>query len=186
MKKGRFDVRIVYNRTGCGLHDSVWARHSGLPTVHQTLRSLLPCYSQCALDIGGMFLNFLLNNSMKEMSGVDVQHVRSKKEVGVDWDEKKRPQDFERWCRNWIGLRDSPYWLIQLLIQLKIEVYGNQWDCSNPFHLHWERVIYNFPGTRGYHLGLPWVMKVCFDGHLACEVYVYVDDVRVTGHSREL
>ena len=83
-----------------------------------------------------------------------------------------------------MGLRNSPYRLIQLLIRLTIEVYGDMWDCSNPFH--WEKVIYNLPGTNGYRLGLPWVMKVRFDDHLACKVYVYVDDGQVTGHCREL
>ena len=77
VKKGIFDVRMVYNGTGCGLNDSVWAPHFGLPTVRQILHSLVPDYSQCDLDIGEMFLNFLLNNTMKEMPGVDVQHVRS-------------------------------------------------------------------------------------------------------------
>ena len=46
-----------------------------------------------------MFLNFLLNDTMKEMSGVDVQHIRSKNGADVDW-ERERPEDFERWCRN--------------------------------------------------------------------------------------
>ena len=65
-----------------------------------------------------------------------------------------------------MGLRESPYILIQLLIHLKIEEYGDRWDRSNPFH--WERVIYNLPGTKGYQPRLPCVMKVRFDGHLAC------------------
>ena len=52
VKKGLFDVHMVYNGTGCGLNDSVWAPHFGLPTVRQTLHSLLPGYSQCNLDIG--------------------------------------------------------------------------------------------------------------------------------------
>ena len=42
VKKGPFDVRVVSNGTGCGLNDSIWAPHFGLPTVKQTLRSLLP------------------------------------------------------------------------------------------------------------------------------------------------
>ena len=83
-----------------------------------------------------------------------------------------------------MGLMDSPYRSIQMLIRLKIEGYGDRWDRSNPFH--WERVIYNLAGTKDYRPGLPWVMKVRFDGHLVCEVYVYVDDSRVTGHCREL
>ena len=83
-----------------------------------------------------------------------------------------------------MGLRDSPYRLIQLLVRLKIEAYVDRWDCSNTFHL--ERMIYNLPGTKGYRPGLPYVIKFRFNSHLVCEVYVYVDNRRVTGHCREL
>ena len=120
---------------------------------------------------------------MKEMSGVDLRHVRLREASDLHW-ERGRPNDFERWCRNWMGLRDSPYRSIQLLIRLKIEAYGNRWDRSNPFH--WEKVIYNLPGTKNYSPGFPWVIKVRFEGHLACEVYVHVEDIRVIGQCREL
>ena len=39
----------------------------------------------------------------------------------------------------------------------------------------------NLPGSWGYDPTLPWVFKVRYDGHLGCEVYVYVDDRKVTG-----
>ena len=74
--------------------------------------------------MGKFFINFLLNSTTKEMLGIDVQHVRSKEEADEDW-KKERPRDFERWCRNWMGLRDLPYSSIQLLTPLKIEAYGN-------------------------------------------------------------
>ena len=83
--------------------------------MRQTLCSLLPGYSQCDLDTGEMFLNFLLNNTIKEMSGVDVQYERSREVLDLDW-ENNGPADFERWCRNWMGLRESPYRSIQLPI----------------------------------------------------------------------
>ena len=79
------DVRMVYNGTGCGLKESAWAPHFGLPTVQHTLHSMLPGYSQCNLDIGEMFLNFLLNDTTKGMSGVDGQHVRSKNGADAVW-----------------------------------------------------------------------------------------------------
>ncbi len=41
------------------------------------------------------------------------------------------------------------------------------------------------PGSKGYRADLPWVMKIRCNGHLAMEVYVYVDNGRVTGHSAE-
>ena len=124
---------MVYNETGCGLNNSVCVPHFGLLAVRQTLRSLLTGSSQCDLDIGKIFLSFLLNNTMKEISGVYIQHVRSKEALDSDW-ENDRPDLFKRWCRNWMGLRDSPYGSIQLLIRLKIEAYNDWWDCSNPFH----------------------------------------------------
>ena len=78
VKKGLYDVQMVYNGTGCGLNDSIWAPHFGLPTVWHIPLSLLPGYSQCNLDIREMFLNFLLNDTVKGVSGVDIQHLRSK------------------------------------------------------------------------------------------------------------
>ena len=42
--KGLSDIRMVYNGTGCGLNESVWSPHFGLPTVRNTIRSLLPGY----------------------------------------------------------------------------------------------------------------------------------------------
>ena len=67
--RGEEDVRIVYNGTGSGLNDTLWAPHFGLPNVRHTARSLMPGYIQCDLDIGEMFLNFLLHEEMMKMSG---------------------------------------------------------------------------------------------------------------------
>ncbi|KAL7490128.1 hypothetical protein ACHAW6_015846 [Cyclotella cf. meneghiniana] len=64
----------------------------------------------------------------------------------------------------------------------KREAYGDHRDKTGPFH--WGAIELNLPGTRDYDPTLPWVMKVRYDGHLACEVYVYVDDGKVTGWCR--
>ena len=102
------------------LGTTLWTTNCAADTSQFTLD-----YSQCDLDIGEMFLNFLLNDTMKEMPGVDVQHVRSREASDLDW-ENNRLDPFERWCRNWMGLRDSPYSRsIQLLIRLKIEACGD-------------------------------------------------------------
>ena len=55
-----------------------------------------------------MFLNFLLHEEIKEVSGVDVSRVRTDE----DWEET-RLAHWERWCRNWIVLKESPYRSIQ-------------------------------------------------------------------------
>jgi len=180
--KGDSDIRMVYNGTSCGLNANVWAPRFGLPTVKDTLRSLLPGYYQADLDVGDQFLNFKLHESMRAESGVDVQTVRSGDPRDEPW-EASRQGIWERWERNWMGLKDSPYRSIQWQIRLKLEVYGDRRVLSNPFH--WDRVEFNLPCSKGYRSDLPWVMKIRCDGHLATEVYVYVDDGRVTGHSAE-
>jgi len=43
-----------------------------------------------------------------------------------------------------------------------------------------------WPGAADYDPSKPWVMKLRADGEVACEVYVYVDDGRLTGHSRTI
>ena len=91
---------------------------------------------------------------MKEMSGVD-RTCLHKAILYPEW-ERGRPNDWERWYRNWMDLRDLPCRSIQLLICLKLEAYRgrwDRWDRSNRFHLG--RVIYNLPGTKDYQPGLP-------------------------------
>ena len=176
--KGETDIRIVYDGTGCGLNDFIWAMHFFLPTMRHTLRSLLPGYYQCDGDIGEMFLNFMVHEMLRELSGVDISHVRSDDPIF----EAARAAAWERWCRNWMGLKDSPVRSIQLMTRVKLVAYGDRRVRTNPFH--WERVVFNLPGMADYRPDLPWGMKVRFDGHLACEVFVYVDDSRATGHCR--
>ena len=110
------------------------------------------------MDVGDQFLNFKLHELMRAESGVDVQMVRSRDPRDESW-EASRQGTWERWERNWMGLRVSPYHSIQWQIRLKLEVYRDRRVLTNPFH--WDRVELNM------------------------EVYVYVDDGRVTGHSTE-
>ena len=42
----------------------------------------------------------------------------------------------------------------------------------------------NLPGSEGYDPRLPWVSKVRVDNLVACEVYIYVDDGRITGPTK--
>lgn len=130
-----------------------------------------------------MFLNFILHERLRQLSGVDIRYVRSSDPKDAAW-EAERNRNWERWCRDWMGLRDSPYRAIQMMTRLKREVYSNRRDRSDPFH--YEHVLYNLPGTPSYRPDLPWVMKVRWDGHLACEIFVYVDDGRATGHNRSI
>ena len=182
--KGSDDVRMVYNGTSCGLNEVLFAPRFGLPTVRHTLRAILPDYHQADLDVGEQFLNFCLHKSLREYSGVDVREVRATGQEDEEWETGRGAAHMERWVRNWMGLRDSPYRSLQWQVRLKFEVYGNRRDLSNPFH--WDKVVWNLPGSAGYRSDLPWVMKLRRDGHLAAEIFVYVDDGRVAAHSEDL
>jgi hypothetical protein len=99
-------------------------------------------------------------------------------------EQQRGSENWEKWERNWMGLQDSPYQSLQWQVRLKYKVYGDQRDLANPFH--WDKVVFNLLGSKGYRSDLPWVMKVRADSHLAAEIFMYVDDRRPTGHSQEL
>ena len=65
-----------------------------------------------------------------------------------EWEDERGPGPWERWERNWMGLRDSPYRSLQWQVRLKLEVYGDRRVLDNPYH--WDRVEFNLPGSKGY------------------------------------
>ena len=78
-----------------------------------------------------------------------------------------------------MGLWDSLHCSLQWQKLLKLEVYGDRQVCANPFH--WDQVVFNLPGSKGYWADLLWIMKIRWDGKLAAEVFVYVNDGGPTG-----
>lgn len=180
--KGVEDIRMVYDGTASGLNDVIFAPHFSLPVLDNVLRSLLPRYHAADLDVGEMFLNWWLHEDLRPYAGVDVSHVQNADPATQDEWERGRIRRWERWERNFMGLRDSPYRSLQLMIKAKFIAYGDRSDPENPFK--WEVVVLNLPGSEDYDPTLPWVMKVRDDGHLACEVYIYVDDGKFTGWSK--
>ena len=155
--KGEIDIRMVYNRTSCGLNDILYTPHFGLPTVRETLRAILPGFHQCDLDTQDQFLNLILHKHMREYSGVDIRKVLTVAQEDIEW-ELSRPGSWECWHKNWMGLRDSPYIGLQWQVRLKLEVYRDRQALSNPFH--WDHIEVNLMGSRGYRADLPWVMKI--------------------------
>ena len=65
-----------------------------------------------------------------------------------------------------------------------MEIYREHTCLVNPFH--WDRVVLNLSGTWHYRPDLPWVMKLRWDGHLATEVFIYVDNGRCVGFCWEI
>lgn len=195
--KGEEDIRMVYNGTSCGLNDCLFAPHFGLPVIEHVMRSVLPGYHQADIDIGEMFLNFILGENVRAYSGVDVFHLKmtssdlgpdgyppewwAREESPLEWEEQRRRM-WELWCRNWMGCTDSPWRSIQMIIIAKVIAYGDRTDPNNPFQ--WELAVLNLPGSADYDPTLPWVYKLRVDLRIANEIYVYVNDGRSTGATK--
>jgi hypothetical protein len=172
--KGANDIRMVYNGTSSGLNDVLWVPSFPLPTVDTLLRAVHPDTWMADTDLGEMFLNFVLHESLRELAGVDVTKYRSKEEgqEGVCW---------ERWSRCAIGLKPSPYQTTQAMLFAEDVIRGDSADEKNVFR--WNSVHMNLPGSPDYNPSLPWVYKVRKDGTPAADFFFYVDDNRTTGNT---
>ena len=73
--KGLKDIRMIYNGTASGVNDWLFAPHFSLPTITQAMRARAEGYYQADMDIGEMFLNFMLGEELRQYSGVDVTHL---------------------------------------------------------------------------------------------------------------
>ena len=62
--KGLDDIRIVYDGTASGLNEAVWAPSFWLPTIDSLVRALDADSWMSDRDIGDMFLNFHLHESV--------------------------------------------------------------------------------------------------------------------------
>jgi hypothetical protein len=172
--KGEEDVRMVYDGSKSGLNDCLWAPWFPLPTVDCLVRALQPGYSMADNDVGEMFHNFMLHQDLRKYCGLDLSlyfqkpNVNSKVNKGRLW---------ERWNRLAMGLRPSPYCAIQGMMMAKEVILGDQYDrISNVFH--WETMRLNLPGDLTYTPSEAWATKVRYDGTVAADVFVYVDDIR--------
>lgn len=77
-----------------------------------------------------------------------------------------------------MGLKSSPYQAVQAVMVAKEFVMGDRKDPANAFR--WDVVRLNLPGSKDYDPAMPWVSKVRLDdGHVACDLFIYVDDGRV-------
>jgi hypothetical protein len=91
------DIRIVYNGTRSGLNDALWAPSFFLPTTNTAAR-VMSFYTYCVdLDLGEMFLNFLMDKKIQAFAGVDVTCLQVFFNDYVPAEHK--PQMWERWER---------------------------------------------------------------------------------------
>lgn len=145
--KGIQDVRMVYDGTASGLNDRIWVPSFPLPTAETHLRALEPGYFMADVDIGEMFLNFVLHESLQAVAGVDLTQLFSDELGGekVLW---------ERWCRCAMGLKSSPYQAVQAVMVAEELIRGDRKDQDNVFA--WDVVRLNLPGKEDYDPTLPW------------------------------
>ncbi len=183
--KGENDIRLVYNATANHLNKCVWVPTFWLPTIDTFVRALGKDSWMTNRDVGDMFLNFQLHESVVPFIGVDLLSLyENSDETGPRW---------AVWDRNLMGFAASPYSSIKMMALVAEEVCrGNRQEAGigldgkelNLFQ--WKCIRLNLPGTREYNPCTSWMTKVRADGQVACNIFSFVDDVKVTGPDEEL
>lgn len=169
--KGEDNIRMVYDGSASGLNGNLWAPWFSLPTIDCLLRSLEPGYSMADNDVGEMFHNFMLHETLRQYCGLDISLYAS-----ADQREKGNKQVWRRWNRLAMGLRPSPYCAVQGMMIAREVILGNRLSESNVFR--WDRVRLNLPGSPTYVPSKAWFTKIRKDGKVAADVFIYVDDIR--------
>jgi len=182
--KGEDDVRIVYDATANGLNKCVWSPSFWLPTIDTLVRGLDGDSWMTDRDVADMFLNFQLHESAIPFTGVNLSSLyATPDEVG--------PR-LAVWERNLMGFAPSPYNSVKMALIVEDISKGDRRQVNNgcdgrelnPFQ--WASVKLNLPGSKDYDPSISWVSKRREDGRIACDVFTFVDDERVTGPNEEL
>jgi hypothetical protein len=115
VKKGEDNVRPVYDGSVSGLNDCIWMPRFVLPTIQTHLCQVESGTFLCDLDVGDLFLNFILHIDIQSLAGVDLTHYTKEGEKGVVW---------ECWQRAAMGLTSSPYQACQGMAFAEEEIRG--------------------------------------------------------------
>ncbi|KAL7451691.1 hypothetical protein ACHAXS_000255, partial [Conticribra weissflogii] len=179
--KGENDIRIVYDATANALNECIWVPSFWLPTVDTLLRALDAESWMADRDISDMFLNFQLHHAVMSFTGLDLsQFLEDAENTAFD----KIPTSWYHWDRNLMGFAPSPYNSVKMALVAEEVICGDRHDLSNPFH--WNKVEVNLPGMVTYNPSRSWCAKIRTDGRLACDLFTFIDDERITGPSEEL
>ena len=182
--KGEDDVRLVYDATANGLNECVWSPSFWLPTIDTLVRGLDENSWMTDRDIGDMFLNFQLHASAIPFTGVNLTSLYGSPDEGG--------LRLAVWDRNLMGFAPSPYNSVKMALIVEEVSKGDRHQSNvgcdgrelNPFQ--WETVKLNLPGSREYDPCVSWITKRRKDGRIACDVYTFVDDERVSGPDEKL
>ena len=196
------DIRVVFNSRSNGYNETIWVPSFMLPTwvdatnmvckwlnmpVGVYLASGSPAQDytdentvfrksdQADIDVGEMFLNFMVN--VRERHALGIRHVMTESQG------KCEETVFRRFNRLHFGGKGSPYFAYQGQVILLDICKGDRKDEANPFH--WQRVHCNLPASLTYDTSMPRVMKLRGDGELACGEATFVDDIHLAGRRQQ-
>jgi hypothetical protein len=128
------------------------------------------------LDIGEMFLNFILEASCAQLVWVDLTKYLL----------KGRPSTKRQlmiWGRCFMGATSSSYQTGQGLGHANKLILGDPTDSQNVFRL--ERVRIKLPGALGYEPKISWVSTVREDGCVTADSFIYMDGLWPTAPSEK-
>jgi hypothetical protein len=121
----------------------IWVPTFLLPTGVNTLsRAVDTATFMSNMDIGEMFLNFVVHKSMQALCGVDLMDYFG--EDTVLW---------ERWTQVAMGLKSYPYQVVQAILVAKEVIWGDRSDPANGFR--WDTVWLKLQGSKQYDSRLP-------------------------------
>eukprot|EP00956_Cyclotella_meneghiniana_P036907 scaffold132204_cov35-Cyclotella_meneghiniana.AAC.1 len=196
--KGEDDIRLVWDATRCGANETVWAPSFWMPvfrTISDLIIKRLPCSvsdyfsgriptdpspsdwrvpHQSDMDVGEMFLNYMLHYSERHFFGARIVTGEGETEVC-------RTMRFQRLL---FGGRPCPFLAVQGHARAIELIPGDIADTKNA--LGWTRVITNWPFDFGYDPSMPRVIRVRHDGEMAPGYPAFVDDGRISGVSKQI
>ena len=175
--KGPHDIRMVYDGTASGFNNRIWVPNFGLPTCDTLLRGTEPGSWMVDLDIGDMFLNFMLDELVREYIGIDLSTLFEEELIDQHY------SLWERWNRCAMGLKCSPYNAIKTMLFAMEFMKGYPSDATNPFEF--DDVILNLPGMEHYDPSEKWFRVIRKNKLLASILAMYVDDERIHGDSKD-
>jgi hypothetical protein len=182
--KGEDNVRLVYDAMANKLNECAWVPSFWLPTIDSLVRALNKESWMTNRNVGDMFLNYQLHCTAVLYTGVDLSFLyKNEDEVGPRW---------AVWDKNLMRFVASPYNSIKMALVAEEVCRGDRHEQGlgtdgrelNPFQ--WGSIQLNLLGLEGYDPCKLWVSKMQADGRIACNLFTFVDDERVTGPDKDL
>ena len=180
---------MVFDGTSSGLNETLWSPNFFLPSAKSAAMVLTFATWMSDMDFGEMFHNFNLDPRIRPYSGVNVEKLGMTISRPNGEETGKGKVSTLRWTRLFMGTRPSPYNAVRQYYWGEEFTRGNPEDKANP--MGYDRIRINLPGMAEYDPAFPKIMKWRDDalspgaGEVAGDVVTFVDDVRITGHSKE-